>query len=56
VLNTIDLGEDSFDEDEEDNLLDICFDRFGRKGDILPWQQRSRSNKNKKKTHGKQHS
>ncbi|KAG5609867.1 hypothetical protein H5410_021148 [Solanum commersonii] len=71
VSNTIDLGEDSPDEDEEDNMLDmgedsldedeedmldICFDRVAREGDISPRQQRSGSNKSKKKTHGRQHS
>ncbi|KAK6778151.1 hypothetical protein RDI58_024869 [Solanum bulbocastanum] len=55
VSNTIDLGEDSLDEDEED-MLDICFDRVAREGDISPRQQRSGSNKIKKKTHGRQHS
>ncbi|KAK4715940.1 hypothetical protein R3W88_014278 [Solanum pinnatisectum] len=56
VSNTIDLGEDSLDEDGEDNMLDICFDRVAREGDISPRQQRSGSNKSKKKTHGRQHS
>uniref|UniRef100_M1E050 NB-ARC domain containing protein n=1 Tax=Solanum tuberosum TaxID=4113 RepID=M1E050_SOLTU len=55
VSNTIDLGEDSLDEDEEDNMLDIWFDRVAREGDISPRQQRSGSNKRKKKTHGRQH-
>ncbi|KAG5569313.1 hypothetical protein H5410_059079 [Solanum commersonii] len=52
----VDLGEDSLDEDEEDNMLDICFDRVTREGDISPRQQRSGSNKSKKKTYGRQHS
>ncbi|KAG5569314.1 hypothetical protein H5410_059080 [Solanum commersonii] len=61
VSNTIDLGEDSLDEDgvdldEEDNMLDICFDIVAREGDISPRQQRSGSNKRKKKTYGRQHS
>ncbi|KAG5583082.1 hypothetical protein H5410_053709 [Solanum commersonii] len=71
VSNTIDLGEDSLDEDEEDNMLDlgedsldkdekdmldICFDRVVKEGDIPPRQQKSGSNKIKKKTHGMQHS
>ncbi|KAG5630583.1 hypothetical protein H5410_002300 [Solanum commersonii] len=56
VSNTIDLGEDSLDEDEEDNMLDICFDRVAREGDISPRQQSSGSNKRKNKTHGRQHS
>ncbi|KAG5597485.1 hypothetical protein H5410_038717 [Solanum commersonii] len=39
ILNTnnayaSDLGDDSFDEDEEDNMLDICFDKVARDGDI----------------------
>ncbi|KAG5608907.1 hypothetical protein H5410_020188 [Solanum commersonii] len=54
--NMLDLGEDSLDEDEEDNMLDICFDKVAREGDISPRQQRSGSNKSKKKTHGRQHS
>ncbi|KAG5618108.1 hypothetical protein H5410_017932 [Solanum commersonii] len=52
----VDLGEDSLNEDEEDTILDICFDRVAREGDISPRQQRSGSNKSKKKTHGRQHS
>ncbi|KAG5579614.1 hypothetical protein H5410_050241 [Solanum commersonii] len=52
--NMLDLGEDSLDEDEED-MLNICFDRVAREGDISPRQQRSGSNKSKKKTHGRQH-
>uniref|UniRef100_M1CFU0 NB-ARC domain containing protein n=1 Tax=Solanum tuberosum TaxID=4113 RepID=M1CFU0_SOLTU len=52
----VDLGEDSLDEDEEDNMLEICFDRVAREGDISPRQQRSGSNKSKKKTCGRQHS
>ncbi|KAG5594392.1 hypothetical protein H5410_035624 [Solanum commersonii] len=52
----VDLGEDSLDEDEEDNMLDICFDRVAREGDKSLRQQRSGNNKNKKKTHGRQHS
>ncbi|KAG5583581.1 hypothetical protein H5410_054208 [Solanum commersonii] len=49
----VDLGEDSLDEDEEDNMLDICFDRVAREGDISPRQQRSGSDKSKKKTYGR---
>ncbi|KAG5594395.1 hypothetical protein H5410_035627 [Solanum commersonii] len=52
----VDLGEDSLDEDEEDNMLDICFDRVAREGDISLRQQGSGNNKSKKKTHGRQHS
>ncbi|KAK4727776.1 hypothetical protein R3W88_032693 [Solanum pinnatisectum] len=53
-----DLGDDSFDEDgdEEDNMLDICFEMVARDRNISPRHQRSGSNKNKKKTHGRQHS
>ncbi|PHT30596.1 hypothetical protein CQW23_29817 [Capsicum baccatum] len=54
--NDIDLGEDSFDKDDEDNILDICFDKVARDGDISPRHRRSGSNKNKKKTHGRHHS
>ncbi|KAG5576218.1 hypothetical protein H5410_056352 [Solanum commersonii] len=53
--NILDLGKDSLDENEED-MLDICFDKVAREGDISPRQQRSGSNKSKKKTHGRQHS
>ena len=34
VSNTIDLGEDSLDEDDEDTMLYICFVRVVREGDI----------------------
>ncbi|KAG5572974.1 hypothetical protein H5410_062740 [Solanum commersonii] len=54
LVSTIDLGEDYLDEDEEDNMLDICFDRVAREGDISPRQQRSGNNKRKKKIHGRQ--
>ncbi|KAG5608917.1 hypothetical protein H5410_020198 [Solanum commersonii] len=52
--NMLDLSEDSLDEDEEDNMLDICFDKVAREGNTSPRQQIS--NKSKKKTHGRQHS
>ncbi|KAG5584772.1 hypothetical protein H5410_045206 [Solanum commersonii] len=52
----IDLDDDSFDEDEEDNILDECFDKVAREGDISSRHQRSGSNKSKRKTHGRQHS
>ncbi|KAK4712554.1 hypothetical protein R3W88_007067 [Solanum pinnatisectum] len=32
----VDLGEYSLDEDEEDNMLDICFDRVTKEADISP--------------------
>ncbi|KAH0686326.1 hypothetical protein KY284_016879 [Solanum tuberosum] len=57
-----DLGDDSFDEgededeDEDEDMLDICFDKVARYEDISPRHQRSGSKKNKKKTHGRQHS
>ncbi|KAG5581982.1 hypothetical protein H5410_052609 [Solanum commersonii] len=41
----VDLGEDSLDEDEEDNMLDICFDRVAREGDISPRQQKWKQQK-----------
>ncbi|KAF3683520.1 hypothetical protein FXO37_01790 [Capsicum annuum] len=47
----IDLGEDSFGEDEEDNILDIYFVIVARAGDVSPRHQRSGRNKNKKNTH-----
>ncbi|KAK4707141.1 hypothetical protein R3W88_033280 [Solanum pinnatisectum] len=43
----IDLGDDSFNEDEEDNILDECFDKVSRDGDISPRHQRSGSTKAK---------
>ncbi|PHU03706.1 hypothetical protein BC332_28957 [Capsicum chinense] len=52
----IDLGEDSFDKDEEENMLVICFDIVSKGGDISPRHRRSGSNKKKKMTHGRQHS
>ncbi|KAG5577108.1 hypothetical protein H5410_057242 [Solanum commersonii] len=52
----IDLGDSSFDEDEEDNILHECFDKVARDGDISPRHQRSGSNKSKRKTHDRQHS
>ncbi|KAH0709798.1 hypothetical protein KY290_011203 [Solanum tuberosum] len=53
ISQCIDLGEEFFEEDEEDNMLDICFDKVARDGDLSPRQQRSGSNKSKKKTHGR---
>lgn len=41
--------EDSFDEDEESNMLGACFDRVPKEGDISPRPQRSGSNKSKTK-------
>ncbi|KAK6784662.1 hypothetical protein RDI58_018117 [Solanum bulbocastanum] len=49
ISQCIDLGDEFFEEDEEDNSLDICFDKVARDGDLSPRQQRSGSNKNKKK-------
>ncbi|KAK4715565.1 hypothetical protein R3W88_013903 [Solanum pinnatisectum] len=51
-----DLGDDSFDEDKEETMLHICFDKVARDGDISPRHQRSGINKDKKKTHGRHHS
>ncbi|KAG5573244.1 hypothetical protein H5410_063010 [Solanum commersonii] len=51
-----DLGSEMFDEDDEDDMLDILFDKVANDGDLLPRQQRSGSNKNKKKTYERQHS
>ncbi|KAJ8570868.1 hypothetical protein K7X08_037840 [Anisodus acutangulus] len=49
----IDLGDDRFDEND---MLDICFDKVAKDGDLSQKQQRSECNKIKRKTHGKQHS
>ncbi|KAG5570601.1 hypothetical protein H5410_060367 [Solanum commersonii] len=43
----VDLGEDSLDEDDKNNMLYICFDRVAREGDISPRKQRNGSNKSK---------
>ncbi|KAG5626547.1 hypothetical protein H5410_011765 [Solanum commersonii] len=51
-----DLGSEMFDEDDEDDMLDILFDKVAKDGDLSPRQQRSGSNKNKKKTYERQHS
>ncbi|KAH0733724.1 hypothetical protein KY285_009431 [Solanum tuberosum] len=51
-----DLGSEKFDDNDEDEMLDILFDKVAKDGDLLPRQQRSGSNKNKKKTHERQHS
>ncbi|KAG5601643.1 hypothetical protein H5410_033013 [Solanum commersonii] len=40
----------------EENMLDIYFDKVARDGYISPRHQRSGTNINKKKTHGRQHS
>ncbi|PHT96221.1 hypothetical protein BC332_34853 [Capsicum chinense] len=58
-LNTFASDEDLSEEEEEkekEEELDICFEKVARDGDISPRQQRSGSRKNKKKTHGRQHS
>ncbi|KAH0637493.1 hypothetical protein KY289_037408 [Solanum tuberosum] len=44
-----DLGSDMFDGDDEDDMLDICFDKVAKKGDLSPRQQRNGSTKCKKK-------
>ncbi|KAG5605059.1 hypothetical protein H5410_026551 [Solanum commersonii] len=51
-----DLGSEKFDEDDEEEMLDILFDKVAKDGDLSPRKQRSRSNKNKKKAHERQHS
>jgi len=52
----IDLGTDMSDGDDEEEMLDICFDKVAKEGDLSPRQQRSGSIKIKKKAHGRQHS
>ncbi|KAH0685838.1 hypothetical protein KY284_016391 [Solanum tuberosum] len=47
-----DLGSEKFDDDE---MRDILFDKVAKDGDLSPRQQRSGSNKNKNKTHERQH-
>uniref|UniRef100_M1DLM9 NB-ARC domain containing protein n=1 Tax=Solanum tuberosum TaxID=4113 RepID=M1DLM9_SOLTU len=51
-----DLGSEKFDEDDEEEMLDILFDKVTKDGDLSPRKQRSRSNKKQKKTHERQHS
>uniref|UniRef100_M1DVE7 NB-ARC domain containing protein n=1 Tax=Solanum tuberosum TaxID=4113 RepID=M1DVE7_SOLTU len=51
-----DLDSEKFDDDDEDEMLDILFDKVAKDGDLSPRQQKSGSNKNKKKTHERQHS
>ena len=51
----IDLGSDMIDGDDEDDMPDILFDKVAKDGDLSPRQQRSGSNKSKKKTHERQH-
>ncbi|KAG5585400.1 hypothetical protein H5410_045834 [Solanum commersonii] len=51
-----DLDNDMSDGDDEDEMLDICFDKVVKEGDLSPRQQRSGSTKGKKKTHRRQHS
>ncbi|KAF3629134.1 hypothetical protein FXO38_27868 [Capsicum annuum] len=58
-LNTFASDEDLSEEEEEkekEEELDLCFEKVARDGDISPRQRRSGSRKNKKKTHGRQHS
>ncbi|KAK4707145.1 hypothetical protein R3W88_033284 [Solanum pinnatisectum] len=52
----IDLGTNMSDGDDEEEMLDICFDKVVKEGDFSPRQQRSGSNKikTKKKAHGRQ--
>ncbi|KAG5616640.1 hypothetical protein H5410_016464 [Solanum commersonii] len=56
TTNGSDLGSENFDEDDEDDMLDILFDKVAKDEDLSPRQQRSGSNQNKKKTHERQHS
>ncbi|KAH0670607.1 hypothetical protein KY290_026016 [Solanum tuberosum] len=53
-----DLDNDMSDGDDEEEMLDICFDKVAKEGegDLSPRQQRSGSTKCKKKTHRRQHS
>ncbi|KAK4737799.1 hypothetical protein R3W88_001496 [Solanum pinnatisectum] len=41
----IDLGTNMFDGDDEEEMLDICFDKVAKEGDFSPKQQRSGRNK-----------
>ncbi|KAH0749170.1 hypothetical protein KY290_028402 [Solanum tuberosum] len=51
-----DLGIDMSDGDDEEEMLDICFDKAAKEGDLSPMEQSSGSNIIKKKAHGRQHS
>uniref|UniRef100_M1DSK8 NB-ARC domain containing protein n=1 Tax=Solanum tuberosum TaxID=4113 RepID=M1DSK8_SOLTU len=44
-----DLGSEMFDEDDEDDMLDILFDKVDKDGDLSPRQQRSGSTKTKRR-------
>ncbi|KAG5616560.1 hypothetical protein H5410_016384 [Solanum commersonii] len=55
AASDIDLGINMSDGDDEEEMLDICFDKVAQEGDLSPRQQRSGSNKIKKKAHGRQH-
>ncbi|KAF3655051.1 hypothetical protein FXO38_12244 [Capsicum annuum] len=46
-----DLGIDIFDEEDEDKVLDECFAKVARDGDLSPKQQRKGFKK--KKIHGR---
>ncbi|KAK4341331.1 hypothetical protein RND71_039832 [Anisodus tanguticus] len=54
IAYDIDLGHDMFDGNDEDDTLNIYFDKVAKDGDLSPRQQRSATNKSKKKTHGRQ--
>jgi len=54
--NDMSDGDDEDHEDHEEEMLDICFDKVAKEGDLSPRQQRSGSTKCKKKTHRRQHS
>ena len=43
----VDLGEDSLDENEENNMLEIFFDRVSRDGDISPSNKEEEATKAK---------
>ncbi|OIT33256.1 hypothetical protein A4A49_61817 [Nicotiana attenuata] len=52
----MDMGRDFYEEGEEEELLDASFKNIARVRDLSPRHMRSGSNKNKKKTHERQHS
>ncbi|KAG5601494.1 hypothetical protein H5410_032864 [Solanum commersonii] len=56
VAYDTDLGTDMSDGDDEEEMLDLCFDKVAKEGDLSPREQTSGSNKIKKKAHGRQHS
>lgn len=52
----MEMGQDFYEQGEEEELLDASFKTVAREGDLSPRHMRSGSNKNKSKAHERQHS